>query len=536
MAKKKNVEELVTGRIPLMLLRSLTAIYVFLMMVVYPIYFENKYYNMGDAKWHFFRNVTFVGVPILLALFVWYLIELGLKTELVAGIKTFFKNISITDGFVLAFLVISLISYIASPYREFALWGYEGWYMGIIAQISFVLVYLFVSRFWRWDPPFVGCYFAAAAFVFLMGVLMRFNIDPMVMYEDIEDYYKTLFISTLGQTSWYSSYMILIVPLGLFGFWYYDKRYLRILFGIFSSLSFMTLVTQNSDSAYLGLVGIFVMLAWFSFDTTKRFMRFLECIMICAGSFAFIGLCQKAFTDRVVKIDDLSITASQSSATWIILIAVAVIYILLLFIGKKKEIDLSKISKIKYVLAGLFVLAIVGGTVYIYLNTNYMLPDSLMSDNNYLFFNDNWGNNRGSSWRIAIQSFGMSDLPVKIFGAGPDCFSYDVYTYCGAELYGIWGETTTLACAHNEWLNMLITEGIIGVIAYVGIFFATIYRCVKNSSKCPELIGIAMATAAYITHNFFCYQQIICTPIIFILMGIGEEMIRRGYTREQGLL
>lgn len=536
MAKKKTIEPIVTGRIPLMLLRSLTAIYVFLMMVVYPIYFENKYFDMGDAKWHFFRNVTFVGVPLLIGLFGWYATELGLKSELRTVAVKFFKELSITDGFVLAYLIVSLISYAASPFREEALWGYEGWFMGIIAQVCFVMIYLFVSRFWRWDPPFIGCYFAAAAFVFLMGVLMRFDFDPMLMYEGVEAHYKTLFISTLGQTTWYSSYMILILPLGLFGFWYYDKRYLRILFGIFSSLSFMTLVTQNSDSAFLGLIGVFVTLVWFSFENSKRFLRLLECILVCSGSFVFIGICQRVFVDRVIRIDQLSLTASQSKFTLGIFVITAIVFALCLFAEKKGKLDISKFSKIKYLVLAVFVIAIIAGVIYIYMNTNYLLPENMRSTNNYLFFDDSWGNNRGSSWRIAFEAFSMSELPMKLFGAGPDCFCYSVYSYCGEQLYAIWGEATTLACGHNELINMLITEGIFGLITYVGIFAAAVGRCAKYSKKYPELIAVAMAAVAYIFHNFFCYQQIICTPIIFIIMGVGEELIRCGYDREQGLL
>lgn len=534
MAKKTYVQP-ETGHIPLMLLRSLTAIYIFLMMVVYPIYFEDKYYNMGDAKWHFFRAVTLVGVPILLAVFIWYCVELIIKKELNSKIKSFFSALSVTDWFVLAFLIASLLSFCFSPFKEEALWGFEGWYMGLIAQICFVMVYLFVSRFFRWDPPFIICYFAAAAFVFLMGVLMRFNIDPMLMYENLDDYYKTLFISTLGQTSWYSSYMILIVPLGIFAFWHYDNKVIRIVSGVFTALSYMTLVTQNSDSAYLGLVGVFMILFWVSMESTKKMLRFLECLILGVVSFKLMGICQLAFPERVIQLDTMSIVMSQSKLTYIVLAVLIVAYALLFYGYKKKNIDISKIKFIRYIVLVTFVIGVILGIIYIYLNTTGQISENLASDNNYLYFNDRWGNGRGSSWKFSVATFFLSEIPYKLFGAGPDCFPYLVYQFFGDELNEIWSGMT-LSCAHNEWLNMLINEGLLGLISYFGIFVTAIGGCMKNAKKYPELIGVAMSTIAYVCHNIFCYQQIICTPIIFIIMGIGTAMINHGYEREQGLL
>ena len=53
-------------------MQVLVAIYVFCMLCVYPLYFDNKYYNMGDAKFLFFETVSclFIGI-MLVVLCVW---------------------------------------------------------------------------------------------------------------------------------------------------------------------------------------------------------------------------------------------------------------------------------------------------------------------------------------------------------------------------------------------------------------------------------------------------------------------------------
>jgi hypothetical protein len=277
--KKANTQIKEAGGVPHKLLREFTAIYVFFILTFYPLYYQNKYFDMGDAKWNFFKYVTFVAGIILIVLFVWYIEEIirnGRINEYIEGIK-----MSNLDWFVLGYMILVLISVIFSPYKEQIIWGYEGWYMGLIAQACFVLIYFFVSRYWRYDAPVIVIYLAVAFFVFFMAIIMRFGLDPMEMYKDLDEQYIILFLTTIGQATWYSSYMCIIFPLGMFAFWHYDHKAARIVWGIFTSVGFMTMVTQNSDSAFIAFAVIFFVLFWISMESNKKFRRFLEVVIVC---------------------------------------------------------------------------------------------------------------------------------------------------------------------------------------------------------------------------------------------------------------
>ena len=91
----------------------------------------------------------------------------------------------------------------------------------------------------------------------------------------------------------------------------------------------------------------------------------------------------------------------------------------------------------------------------------------------------------------------------------------------------------SLACAHNEWLNMLVTEGVLGLVSYLGIFLLVFFRAAKRVAKEPVLMVFMACIAAYVGHNIFCYQQCECTTVIFILMGMAE-MINRSVDPEKG--
>ena len=70
------------------------------------------------------------------------------------------------------------------------------------------------------------------------------------------------------------------------------------------------------------------------------------------------------------------------------------------------------------------------------------------------------------------------------------------------------------------------TEGVLGAVAYLGIFIAVFRRACRAVAKEPVLIPFMAAIVAYIGHNVFCYQQCECTTTIFIMLGMAEMICR----------
>ncbi len=519
------------------------AVYLFLMMVIYPLYYEDKYYNMGEAKWNFFRNVSYYitgpgGFPIptflvlLLIFFIWYQVDLSKQKKL----KEFWswKKASVIDRFVFVYLIVCLVSYILSPYKDYTLWGYEGWYMGLIAQAAFVALYLFMSRFWRWDDIMMIIYLGASALVFLFGVLHRFLIDPLEMYVDLDPVYIRQFLSTLGQTTWYDSYVVIVFPIGLFAYCYAEKKYVRILAALYTVLGSMTIITTDSDSAFFAVAGFMAVLLYFAFQENKLLIRFLEVLLIMLLSWRVVGFLQLAFPEQAVPLGTLMLFGSQHWLMWIPIAALAVLYFLAVRAEKEKKLDVQKLLWVRRTAFILLFLVLAGGILYIVLNTKGLLPEKYRTTQWYLLFNEYWGNNRGHSWMVTMATLRdcMTQDPLRfLFGAGPDGFYNLVYEYHSAELIAKWGENTVLTCAHNEWLTQIVNVGLVGGLAYLGIFISAIVRFGRESKKCPALIAPIMCIVAYMAHNFFCYQQIICTPIIFIIIGAGESIARVGELR-----
>ncbi len=508
-------------------MKDVVAVYVFFMFAIYPLYYEDKYYNMGDAKWHFFKWVTLAGVIIMFAVFAWYQLYLGKAGKLRQYWD--FGKISIEDKFVLAYAFIVMTSFLLSPFKEYVLFGYDGWYMGLVSQLAFVILYYFVSRFWRWDEIVLGIYLVVSAAVFLICVCNRFMIDPLEMYVGLSEQYIINFISTLGQATWFSSYMVLLFPIGLFAYWQYDRPLIHLISGLYVLLGTVTMIAQNSDSAIMAYGAVYLALLSFSFRDNIRMQRFLECLVLLFAGWKIMGILQTVYADKAVVLSGTMRTLSMGSISWVGLIVSVILLIVYIQIAKRPGFDVGRLKPARTVVFSVIGVMILAVFVYIVLNTTGALSGTpLASDNNYLYFDEFWGNNRGSSWMVAAGTFMKSDIIRKLFGAGPDGFYNQVYKYYSDTLVAKWGQNTVLTCAHNEWLNSLITVGIFGFIAYVGIFVAAIIRFAKHADETPETIAPVLCILGYMAHNFFCYQQIICTPIIFIIIGAGEAMCRYG--------
>lgn len=561
--KVKEPEKSVSQQIVDYGMSMLMLIYVFSMLVFYPLYYQNKYRDMGDAKYTFFRHASIVFLIFFLIFLASWIIVYRDKFVLSSIIRKF----SVTDWFVAAFLVLSYFSYVFSEYRNpqpgdnsSALMGYNGWYMGLLSQVMFVLIYFAVSRFWVWSEFTLFSAIVTSGVVYQLAVLQRFSIDPLGMYDGLGPEYIEKFLSTLGQTTWFSSYAILAFPLAVYYYWHDDRRWVRILTGIVVALGFGSLCTAHSDSGYVAYVLTLMVFFWFSLESNKKFARFLEILLIALGSFRIIGIMQICFPEKMIQLiaedQKISFFITQSNFMLIVLLVVAVIYIVYRTIcssswkgfqkrekGKKgresdtvsakKKFEISRFLWLRKLMIIAAAVVLLGVVLMIVFTTKKMLPDALAGFYNVGFFNFNdvWGNCRGFNWRMSLQAISNASFKDMMIGVGPDCFAMSMDKYCAQEVAIFW-QGMRLACAHNEFLNMLVTQGILGVTAYIGIFVSFIVRCTKSGKEIGAVVPFLAAALAYMGHNFFCYQQCICTPTVFLFMGIGELLMRKVRPKE----
>lgn len=531
---EQSEQPMTTAQMTACMLEYIVALMCATIFILVPLYMKDGYFGIGTGKYEMYRNILFLVAPLLALFSVIYLFAIRKQITW----KWIKENLSVIDKAVLVYLVCVITSFILSEFKAEAIWGYKGWFMGLISQISFVLLYFFVSRFGRYGKVLLPLLCLVSVIVFVLGILNRFLIDPLGVYAEIDERYKLEFLSTLGQSSWYSSFMCTVLPMGIYYFWSAQSGWKSVLGGIYCIIGFSTLITQNSDSAYIALLGILVVLFCFSAKNSEKMEKFYWVTFLFLVATRLMNLGAQILNNQMIeKLETLSYFLIMSPILWGLLVFNVLLLLGHTIVQRRGCYSIRVAMVVRNIVLGLLVVAVVFSVLCLWLSGTGKLPQSIAGITNqipYLQWNDMWGNRRGFSWRITWQMFmEMSPLD-KIFGVGPECYPFYAYDRYQAVLDTMF-DGLVLSNAHNEWYNAVINYGIVGGASYLGIFVVAIRHFAKKVADEPMMVGVVLVLIAYMGHNLFCYQQVLCTPFVFIIIGIAEWTIQQAKRTKRGM-
>ena len=519
--KKQNVEEQSGAGIAKNLIEYLISVMCIALSILIPLYLKDGYHGVGDCKYEAYKWVMIISVSLIGFFALLYLVMSSGKMNIKFGL---------TEYLCIAFLALVFLSSVGSGYFKECMTGYSGWYIGFFVLASFMFLMFVVKNGGTFYKSTIGIMLGTAFITFAIAILHRLMIDVIGTYglgtaAEIEDKYKNQFLSTLGQASWYSGFLCTVLPLGIAFFCFSEKMMIRILSGIFVGAGFMSLVTQNSDSAYFALIGFFFVFFWYCIVDAKKMERFLLLFVLFMVSTRLMKLLFMVHPNPILELDPIGNIIINNNSMWIVTIVAFVFWGIAYFYGKadKQMYPVEIMKKVRLVALGLLMFVLLAAVVILVWGTKGTLPDALVKMTEkvpYLVWYDNWGNGRGRTWAFTVQMYKDMDIWHKLFGAGPDGYAHYAYALYEDRLADMWANRT-LTNAHNEWLNAFINYGLFGAVAYIGIFISVFCTIIKKWKNESILCGIIACVVSYMCHNFFCYQTVCCTPFIFMIMGIG---------------
>lgn len=526
MSGKKKRQQLQTMKAEQLhgILQNLVGTYLMLLLAGLPLYMPQGLTLIGSAKYLYFRNVTLAIGAVMAVCAVVYVICARKEGYTIPGRPlsglTWRERLCDTNLWLLLFVISTLISYAVSPEKETALWGYADWHMGLVTQLLLASICFTAFRWYdgsKWTWIVAG---AAGMGVMLVGLLNRLDIDLLGEFNEIarDDWNRTHLISTIGNNDWYAGYISVVG--GLFLVWMCRaKGWKRIAGAAGTFIYFATALTQGSTTgicAMLGIVFVFVLLA---LNSRRALLRALETALLLPVADIFLRLWMASgITGLVLETESLSEFLFVWG--WFVCLGVLVLGYSVLrrreHAGKRDLLEGGKIRRIVFVI---LVLAIgIGCLAGLFI---------LLSEDVRLWLEDVLGMthyDRLAIWAKSLQAFLENSLLYQLFGAGPDCYyhvMYEWYSY-GQELTmeGIWADAI-YANAHNEWITMLINQGVLGAVTYAGFFLSALRKLWKRMPEWPEAAAGLLGICGYLICSVFTFQQVTSTPIVFALIGMG---------------
>ena len=526
-----------TGGAAEIILRILVWIAAALILAALPFYMQDGYTHIGSDKSYFFRSgcakLGSIILPVLGVCVLCRLVEalLHRKERL---FQKWLKGLCVTDYLAFLYGISVIVSYLCSDYRETALWGTTGWYMGMLPQLAFVTLY-FLIRFFQVKAEWMLILnMLASGLAFALGYLNRFNIWPIpIKYSE-----RFTFISTIGNINWYCGYLMAVFFVGVGILWLQKKEKNGIDWGTwllcgYVLIGFATLITQGSESGVFALAAVlFVMFVISAKDGDRhRIDRFwlIVLLLAIAGGLTFV---LRLIVPGRITFTFLAGDLLTYSPLPFAMAAVAATGILMARRGEGAPFELLRrgmriLSKICCVAVLPLFVSFVGMIV---LNT--LRPGSLggLSGMGVFTFDNAWGSSRGATWTLGLRCFLEQDFLHKLTGVGPDCMADFLYKGGSESLLAAAQqafENMRLTNAHCEPLTILVNEGILGMLCYVGMLLSHIYYLTRKRADNACAAACGLCVLAYLVNSLWSFQQTMGAAPLFVIMGLGGNLLHR---------
>lgn len=515
---KKKTNTVVSAQEGFAIIMSIFAI---LVLCFLPVMVTNSYFNILETKYitYCVLSITMIAVMFLYGL---------MKGRIASFFKEFsltkiLKNLNVVDWAIIVFWIANVISWLFSEWRWEAFWGTSGRFNGVFLMTIYMVVYFLTTRFFVFRRWHLDAFLAVGLFICLFGITDYFKMDIFGMKVRVVDYQKDIYTSTIGNINTYTIYaaVYLIISMILFTqenkqkkmFWYYGNMV----------VASFALIMGVSDNAYLSLASLFGLTPLYLFRSKQGLSRY----MVSLATFFTVILCisgiNTVFADTVIGIKSAFTIIAGLSILPVIVIGLWVIAGgLTYWFNKDKKNGASDELGKGLSLAWIGVIVLVVGAVAFAFYDATVLGNSARYGAlaSYVTFNEDWGTDRGYVWTATMTLWEHILTPFqKMFGLGADTFRLLMMSYYPPRQVG--ERMVVYDSVHNEYLNHLVTIGIVGMVAHIVFLLSSIVTMSKRMKGRPEVAAVMFAIAAYAVQAVININLPVVYPVILQLLAMG---------------
>ena len=402
-----------------------------------------------------------------------------------------------------------VLSTVISLSPVMSLWGLGGYYGGCMMVLFTAASYLAVRAFapQKLLNGLTFCVGITTALVTVLYVLNIFNIDLIGTYADTAVVERAQFFSTLGQKNFCSGFMAFALPLVFYAFLVARGVRHTMFYGIPAFFGALALAVVDADGLALGIGAAVLVLICQRIFTTRTLQRLA---VIGMFFFADAGWMQYMRT-HVYTQGGKPILASFGHYAQVGFAICAAVWAVLFFALHGREIPLWKAGR---VLAA--VVVSLGVVLVVLANFLPGFPSLGQKLDDLLVFSDDWGTYRGTAWRISWSAWTAQPLWRKLVGVGPGMMHTAVAQWAGAD---ITARMKTFYAAHNEYLELLLTGGVLSLAAWVWFVAAHLRKAAQNWLR-PGVAPVTLALVSYLAHAAVSIRVSMIFPEIMLLFAL----------------
>lgn len=510
---------------------TLMTIYVLFYLCVFPLATRDKYFDILQFRFQLYWIPTLVYGILFLVLGLLYLLSDKRSNggTLTAKLKENLKwsvlktKLTKTDICFIALIFIMTLSVLFADYQYEALWGSRGRFNGLVLWLMFFVAYWLVTRFYHFRKWHLYAYLIAACLPEIWGITDFFLLDLLHFHTGAAADYIYTFVSSVGNINTYTNMVALHFSASVTLFVLSDCKWEKILTFVAVVISSFAIVMGISDNGLLAAGAIFAFLPFVAWTSRQHITRFFVTFSIFATSVLMTAyLTTQHATIAVADGGSVLVTIGKTKAFMLLTAALWLFTMVIaaMFRRKKSDEQEAKTARVaRRIWLALFIVAVVAVIAVLADANSGRHPEIWEAYKNVLIFSDTWGTGRGINWRFAWEFFTeKSSFLDKLIGNGPDTYyiiTMDNFKHLMKDAgYGIFDS------AHNEYLECLVTIGVLGTIAYIGMLATSLRQMLKNR-KNVYAVACGFAILAYAVQAVVNIAIPITTPIFMILLYVG---------------
>ena len=475
-----------------------------LFLCVYPFFLPDHYFKMTFGKTMFFYFAVLI-----------YVVGCLLISAFTVRKTPSLRTGSHTDLYFAAFLLTAVIAWAASDYRSAAFSGEEGRYMGLLTFLFIGGAYLFVTRYGQITKP-VACIFGASMIFMSVVSLLQFRgFDPFSLYKGTQQTVRINFMSLVGNKDVYYSYLALTVPFAMYLACTAEKMKEQLFWLAAAFFGFGGAFACNSEGVYLALIPAFALLFFTGCRDKDGLLRLLRCLI------AFFAA---ALLAAVIKPDLSSFGIIESAVLRHLVRPIPCLCALaataLLHLAAAKLDPPPVFYKCLRILVAVLLGAALAALLAAFVCFTFFDKERDLGSLTEFFRFDGvlWGNKRGYVWTRLLQLYREFPLPRKLIGSGEETAGILLKNAFGAEMKQKTG--LTFDNAHNEFLQYLVTHGLLGLVSYLLLVSSAIRDGVKTGGRYQK--AAALCCVCYLAQSFVNISQSITTPLFFVFLALTQ--------------
>lgn len=488
-------------------------IFVLLFLTIFPLAFDNYYFNITVTKYIVFAflslSIFFVGL--------FYSLSANIEQNGTLKISSFsrcLKQLNLSDRLFLLLLMTASFSCLISEWRLPALSGGCGKYIGLIFMLLTGGLYYGITRHMTLNEYVKYSFPIILSLISLMSVIQFCGYDIFGFYKNIANAH--MYIATFGHIDVFSAFLSVYLPICLYLFCHTGDGEV-LLYGCGCFMGFFAVFSSNSDSSYIGLIISMIILLVLTFFDTDKLKRYAILLFLLSLSAVLWRCLVFVFGAYMREISALTTHCTSVKMILSFLITDSIILSIWFYFHRQKK---APPKWIPYFLSAFFTAALLLLFLLFIWFSVFDTEYNIGEWENYLRFNNHWGSDRGYVWKWLFQFFCFSPFFIKLFGAGPDTTALILYKHFKSEMSDELG--VYYASAHNEYLNYLVTIGLLGTLLYIAVLIISVIKCFQKRSTDAFFGATGLAIIAYSGMAAVNISQPITMPFIYLLIAFAN--------------